>query len=304
MKTLGSKVLIISAISVLFASCEKYPLNGARDIGDFKGEYLGVAYPDTFPERFCPELFTEELHTPPIFSPDGKEVYFKPMSTIGYAKILQMKKEGDAWTKPYYASFNFNAINDSPLITRDGERLYFLSDEAATYKDYQENIYYVSRSGDDWSDPVMISDNVNDFALHWQFSVADNYNLYFQDAANSDLYVSAFVDGEYQEAEKLPETINSPTLHEGCPYIAPDESYLIFERRQGGFSDLLISFKNGNDAWTDPVALGNGINTDASELYAYLTADDKFLFFLRMTDEGCFPYWIDASVIDNHRIAN
>ena len=297
------KLLLYSAFAVILVNCQKYPISLFENQEDLFGEYLGASPPDTIPQRFCSQFFSDDLHTPPIFSPDGLEVYWKPMSTIGRAKIFEMKLEEDMCTKPFYASFNFKSINDAPFITRDAERLYFLSAEESTYKKFDENIYYVTRSEDDWSNPKMISDHINDFSLHWGFSVSDNYNLYFQDADNHDIYYSKFIDGKYLKSEKLPAAINSLNMMEGTPFIAPDESYLIFDRRRGGYTDLFISFKDNDANWTEAINMGPLINTDGNELYAQVTADNSYLFFLRMTDSGCFPYWVKASVISGLRPA-
>ena len=79
--------------------------------------------------------------------------------------------------------------------------------------------------------------------LHWQFSIAANGNLYFTSrtgAADTDgLYIARFADGEYREPE-------FQNLRAESPFIAPDESYLIWDsEREGGFggSDLYVSFK-------------------------------------------------------------
>ena len=292
------RALLYVCMALMTTNCQKYPLGLFDDKPDLCNAYFGEAAPDSIPLRFCADFFSDELHTPPVFSPDGLEVYWKPISSYGYAKIFEMRLEGDQWSKPFYASFNFNCINDAPFITADGERLYFLSSKESNYKHFDENIYYTTRSGNDWSDPKMVSEHINDFALHWGFSVAQNYNLYFQDADSHDLYYSRFVKGEYLEAEKLPETINSFTLMEGTPFIAPDESYLIFDRREGGHSDLYISFRDKDGKWQEAVRMGAAINTTGNEIYAQLSADMKYLFFLRMTNSGCFPYWVDTSVIN------
>ena len=295
------KILLYITLTEITLSCQKYPLSLFENRENLFGEYLGEIPPDLIPQRFCAQFFTDELHTPPVFSPDGMEVYWKPMSTIGYAKIFEMKLEESQWTKPFYASFNFKSINDAPFITRDGERLYFLSSEESTFTNFDENIYYVTRSDDDWSDPKIVSDNINDYALHWGFSVSDNYNIYFQDAESHDIYFSKFFDGEYLKPEKMPEAINSATLMEGTPFIAPDESYVIFDRRVGGYTDLFISFKDNDNNWTEAVNMGPPINTAGNELYAQVTADNKYLFFLRMTNAGCFPYWVNISVLTGLR---
>lgn len=290
-------IIFILCLFFICSSCEKYPLDPLEGFEDLFGVYFGESIPDSVPQRFCPSFFSEELHSPPIFSPDGREVYFKPMSTSGYSKIFEMRMEDNKWTKAFHASFNFNAINDAPFITPDGERLYFLSAKNESVTDFKENIYFVSRSGNDWSGPTKISSNVNDHSLHWQFSVSENYTLYFQDAADNDLYYSAYANGEYQEAVKLPEMINSPILAEACPFIASDESYLIFNRREGVYSNLYISFKDFAGEWQEALNI-TAVNTNANELYAYVTPDKKYLFFLRMTNEGSFPYWVDTSVLD------
>ena len=47
------------------------------------------------------------------------------------------------------------------------------------------------------------------------------------------------------------------------PFIAPDESYLIFLRRSDeGFGgvDLYISFKNKHEQWTESKNMGSNIN--------------------------------------------
>jgi len=44
---------------------------------------------------------------------------------------------------------------------------------------------------------------------------------------SADLYISKFEEGQYSEPENLGDIINSPS-YEDEPFIAPDESYLIF----------------------------------------------------------------------------
>ena len=80
-------------------------------------------------------------------------------------------------------------------------------------------------------------------------------------------YRSRLVDGKYQEPENLGESINT-TFDEFEPYIAPDESFLIFMAAArpdglGGF-DLYISY-NRNGQWTKAEP-GAPINSPADEL--------------------------------------
>ena len=44
------------------------------------------------------------------------------------------------------------------------------------------------------------------------------------------------------------------------PFVAPDESYILFARNDGSRHDHFISFRLRGDAWSEAVALGLDIN--------------------------------------------
>ena len=89
--------------------------------------------------------------------------------------------------------------------------------------------------------------------------------------------------------------INLPGEWTCCPFIAPDESYIIYDSpRDSGFGwvDLYISFnKNGN--WTKSYNLGPKVNTKYGEGLATVSPDEKFLFFYRDIDGTGDIYWTD-----------
>jgi hypothetical protein len=64
---------------------------------------------------------------------------------------------------------------------------------------------------------------------------------------------------------------------------------------EGGYgADLYITFKKRDSTWTEPVWLGANINTDKLETNAYVTPDNKYMFFTRNFD----IYWIKAGFIN------
>ena len=71
--------------------------------------------------------------------------------------------------------------------------------------------------------------------LHWSISVSDSGTLYFQGASEDsyggigDIYYSRLVNGVYTKPVNIGPEINSKAT-ETCPYITPDESYIIFNR--------------------------------------------------------------------------
>ena len=91
----------------------------------------------------------------------------------------------------------------------------------------------------------------------------------------------------YTKPENMGEIINSEgTDH--CPFIAPDESYIIFSRfgPGGGF---YISFKDQSGKWLEPVK----IHQYLEGVCPYVSPDGKYFFF---NSDGI--YWMPAKFIE------
>jgi hypothetical protein len=97
----------------------------------------------------------------------------------------------------------------------------------------------------------------------------------------------------YEEREVLPSLVGIG------PFVAPDESYIIFSARHPVRHDYdcFISFHRRDGTWSKETSLGDQINTSASEANAFVTADGKYLFFSRKFD----IYWVSANIIEELR---
>ena len=96
----------------------------------------------------------------------------------------------------------------------------------------------------------------------------------------TDLYRFQLVNGKYADPENLGRPINSG-LDEFEPYIAPDQSFLIFmadNRERRGDFDLYISYQK-NGSWTEPVGLPANINFAANEFSPKISPDGKYFFW-------------------------
>jgi hypothetical protein len=115
-----------------------------------------------------------------------------------------------------------------------------------------------------------------------------------------DIYLARFDGEKYLEPMDLGEAINSDGK-DLTPFIAPDESYLIFTRIGKGTrkTDLYISFKNSDGGWTKAVDMEAGINTEHHDLCASVTPDAKYLFFLSQREGKYRIYWVDTGIIEN-----
>jgi hypothetical protein len=97
--------------------------------------------------------------------------------------------------------------------------------------------------------------------------------------------------------------INSE-LREFCPFVARDESYLMFARtvpEERGRSDLFNSFRDADGTWTEPVNMGDTVNSLHNETSPVVTPDGRYLFFLRVSPDVNDVTWVDAHLIDELR---
>lgn len=302
--------LIISN-RVIFCKKSSTTLANTQDeYTNLTGDYFGQEPPGNQPKLFDPGIFRHELHSAVVFSPDGSEAYWKEMGEE-INNIYFSKRTDNRWTKPKEVPFGNSFNTAEPFITPDGCRMFFVSMLAVDGqgRSGKENIWFVERDGETWGEPEPLGEEINGYQLHWQVSTAENGNLYFGQMDNNrdfgDIYVSMFDGESYTDAIRLSDSINSGIreITEHTPYIAPDESYLIFSAsdfRVHGYCDLFISFKNSDGTWTKAKNM-ESINTFSHELCPVVTHDGKYLFFLSMRNNYSLPYWVDAKIIDDYR---
>ena len=293
--------LVLFSITMFLTSCSNNATDSNIDFTKYEGSYFGLGLPTEDVTRFAPDIFNEEMHSSPIFTADGSEVYWSLMND-NPMKIYFMKMNNNGnWTQPTVAPFNFTEGSDAPFISPDQNKMVFLSRHNDSSND--ENIWISEKNNGDWSEPVMLNNNVNNYNPHWIASTAANNNIYFQGESNGeiDIYMSEFVNNAYQPAIKLEPNINSVGIRSFSPFIAPDESYLIFSAVwEGSRANLYISYKENDGSWGEANYM-SGLNTNANEVYAIVSPDTSYLMFLSGRAGELYPYWVDSNIIEQYR---
>jgi len=246
--------------------------------------YLGQKPPGLTPELFAPEIIkTEFRQAAGVFSPDLKEFYFRRRGGA-YEKnaLVVVKLEDNKWTESLVAE-----RAGEPFVSQDGKTL-FLG------KKYSE------RTASGWSEAKSLGAPFDKFRI-MRLTVAANGTYYFDEASESGpLRYSRMINGTYEEPKAVAiEDIGDWNAH---PYIAPDESYIIWDdqREKGGYggADLYISFRQKDSSWGASINLGDTINTEFAEAYGSITPDGKYFFFHRgYGGNRADIYWVDAKVI-------
>ena len=286
-KVLFLLVAVLTSM-LLVAACDQ---KNQSMFHQLEGPYLGQTPPGKTPEIFAPGILSNSFGNGLIyFNAEGTEVYFssgiqKPHYL--YATFYSHLENG-RWTEPVEFPVR-RSIFHRAVLNPDGTRMLFISSRATEPKEGETNptqLYHSDKTEDgNWAEPRAF-DLGEEFPHSLsQASIASSGNLYFQAGyhiyGHEDLYFSRYENGQYQTPVALSEAVNGPG-HEVHPFIAPDESYLIFDAgREGGFgnNDLYVSFRNADGEWSEAVNMGPNVNSARDERRSSVSTDGKYLFF-------------------------
>lgn len=292
---------ILSLVLVLFLNACKIKKQNLKnsDTTTIETAYFGEKPPGLIPKLFDPKIVSPEgRFDAGWFSPDKKEFYFTRRDEKNKKRtFFVIRYEQNRWGQETETNIKW------PNFSADGKIMY-------VGKEYRE------RTDKGWSDPKSLGEVLRQTAHG--LSISANGTYYFPLFEN-DFYTghgklsySRLIDGQYEPPVKLSNEMNAGKWI-AHPYIAPDESYLIWDvvREDGyGQSDLYISFKQEDGSWLSPINMGPQINTDFQESAPQVTYDGKYLFFSRgdwkVNDDGSRnyvgkKYWVDAKIIENLR---
>ncbi|MEO9885606.1 MAG: hypothetical protein ABJR05_05035 [Balneola sp.] len=285
-----SVLAFILLLNACTAEKSKTKENGSLSEGS---PYLGQKPPGLIPKPFAPGLVTTTgWEYSGVFNPDMKEFYFlRQVEGAEEQEFVVYKYVEDTWIETVIST-----RKGQPFVSPDGKTIHL----GRRYMERNET--------NEWSEVKRLGAPFENLPI--MRLTASSKGTYFFDEFKQDftgdIRYSRLIDGKYEEPKLISENINTgKSFH---PFIAPDESYLIFDsKREGGYgdSDIYISFRIQNGEWGNPVNLGDKINTEAWEASASVTPDGKYLFFNRNIGSDSFEnvdiFWVSAEIIEKLR---
>lgn len=264
------------------------------------------------PEIFAPGIIsTEMIEFCMAFSPNGKELFFTRLNQKYVAEIYCMKqtKEGK-WSAAEIAPFGSDFGDAEPFFSYDGNKLFFSSRRSLGKEKIPKDdwdLWLVERSKKGWTDPVNLGNPINTKKDEKHPTVSRKGTLFFW--SEGDLYSAEPRGRIYGNKKQLSKVINTRDHIEAEPFIAADESFIIFysagrpDRIAKGdrIGDLYISYRKICGGWTKPFIMGDLISSIYEENWPRISPDGKYLFFSsNCSTQGRFPdiYWVDAKIIE------
>jgi Tol biopolymer transport system component len=242
-----------------------------------------------------PKVFAEGAVSSPYsewatsFAPDGNTVYFSRGAiywTICYSKLVDGK-----WGRPVVAAFSGKYNDTDPFVSPDGKRMFFISNrpyragEEKPQKNY--HIWYVDHvSGDEWSAPKHADAPVSlEGSNNYAPSVSSTGTLFFcsrgrEGNAGMASYSARWLGDHYDKPQKLA-LLGKEDMQD--PFIAPDESYMVFLSG----NDLYYCSKNGS-GWGVSQKLGPQVNNGDGNSSPYVSRDGKTLYYSSSRVQGFY----------------
>ncbi|SHI44006.1 PD40 domain-containing protein [Aquimarina spongiae] len=279
---------------------EQQPSN--KGTAAIQNPYLGQKPPGRTPERFAPGIVAKlNWEYGGTFTPDMKEFYF--LREVG-------EKEEDKKMEFVVFQYKDNQWEESVISPRVGQP--FIAPDGRTMhlgRRYKER----TETGE-WSEIKKLGSLFEEIRI-MRLTASSKGTYVFDEVGmpggNGIIRYSRLIDGKREAPKPFEKQINTGKMN-AHPFIAPDESYILWDgRRESGFgnSDIYVSFKQPDGSWGEAINLGETINTEAWEAAASVTPDGKYLFFnrnvgkVKATDkyDNIDIFWVDAQIIEKLR---
>jgi len=213
--------------------------------------------------QIAPFSSDEHFSFNPVFSPDGKRLYFisnRPLEKNGMPQGFNnwfVERKAAGWSVPKHHGWTVNSNDEwGASITRDGV-LYFASGREGSMG--ATDIFRSRLVNGQYTEPENLGVSLNTKARElYPFVAPDESYL---------LFTSNRSAGEYGGMDR--------------------------------YFDIYISFRRPDDSWTTAKKLGGGINSEKLESTPIASPDGKYLFFVSQRKSSAGDaYWIDAGIIE------
>lgn len=275
----------------------------------FKGKYFSNNIPDSIPLKFAEGLINPKIHhyhSAPIFSPKLDEMYFS--AYLNYElpqRIFISKRFEEVWQKPEVAPFSGQYQDGGPVLSLDGNRLYFYSRRPENPRDSalkESRIWYSNKKVDGWGQPELLKFDSTLGLSFYPSHFSSNGVFYFNVKTaprDYEIYQCRIVNNVPIDIHRLNEPISIKGKIENGAVTNPDNTILVFQAYNRNDKQKLVLMacrKKKNGVWSNPVPLSDDINQDQTR-FASFSRDGKYFFFTSYRSGVEEIYWVEAKYL-------
>lgn len=287
MKKLHFTFTLVLTLVLYACNTKKQEVNNP-DFPNMEAPIFAQKPPGSIPEVFAPRMvLTAQSEETNAFSPNTKEIYFRRFDEgLKDSSLVAIQYKGNLWAETF--------VVPRGEISPDGKILYIGNE-------------YREQTSSGWSGVKSLGTPFDSIPI-MRLMASSKGTYYFDDVSSFGdksptvhIRYSRLIDGIREKPKTL--IFDMGTTLQFHPFIAQDESYIIFDSRpEGGDNDIYISFRQKDGSWGDAINLGDTINTEFSDVYGSVTSDGKYFFFRSTLSNGKNnTMWVDTSFIDELR---
>jgi outer membrane protein OmpA-like peptidoglycan-associated protein/Tol biopolymer transport system component len=261
-----------------------------------RGELLDMIYEASLYQEQSPiglslgkikgDINSSESEYAPVFTPDGKYMYFSSLrrSIYGKENILFSAQKNMIWSTPEAVDELSTDFNESfGSLSEDGKTAYLFG----YYKKTNTNgDIYTSTQKDNgrWTKPQVIPEVSSPYYDLQPYVYKDEVMVFTSNRHgehdNHDLYISHKRGDTWSEPVNLGAVINT-AYDEQSPFISPDGRSLYFASTghagYGGY-DIFMSQRIGDSwtEWTEPQNMGPILNSNKDDRYYCISPDGQY----------------------------
>jgi outer membrane protein OmpA-like peptidoglycan-associated protein len=249
-----NELVFASANDSSFLTTRRYKWDNQPYLDLYVGELNETSTDIKNAVKFSKEVNTKYHEAGVTFSPDNKTMYFtrnnygkklkRDSKGINHLKIYQSKKVEGEWTIATELPFNSDSYSTGhPALSKDGKKLYFVSDMPGSIGDSDIFVVDVLEDGN-FSSPKNLGPEVNTEQKE-MFPFINGEKLYFSSNGHTGLGGLDIYEATYDEERGFSEVKN---LGKPINSNKDDFSYIINEETKKGF---FASNRDGGKGFDD-----------------------------------------------------
>jgi len=301
------RIRLVMPALVCLALTASIEAGGQQPFAGLRGPYLGQRPPGLAPEPFAPGLITTGEDEGSSGFARGGTVFLFQKFREGRAQTYITRLENGAWTPPRLIPFWETMAENGDFVISSDDRTMLYQVRTETGAGPLSHIWHAEVTAAGWGQAAAFPPPVNTPFFESFASDTTDGTLYFFSRrpggkGRSDLYKSVRRAGAYTDPVNLA-SLNTE-YDEWDPFIAPDESYLVFCSTKPGGSgrdDLYITFRQADGEWGPAVNMGPEVNSAGSENRPFVTRDGKYFFFTSTRGGSRDTFWVRAKFLDRFK---